>query len=251
MSCSALSSNPNNTVEVYLNEEKIITVVVKKKGVKQDITGAEVHFTVRERPDACETVIDLDSTNNPLQVYVVTPQTNPSNLGKLRIQLSPADTFGAAVKASGVLTISGIVSDGETVEIEGKTYTWKSTLTDVDGYVFIGASPEVNLERAINRTGTPGVDYAASTRKHKYVTALAGVGTLAVTACEYGIDTPIEVSETMANGSWSSPVLTGGVPIALPPGDYSYDVWLILGGIRYIIIKPATFKVKQPVTILP
>lgn len=58
-------------------------------------------------------------------------------------------TFGA----TGVYKLAGQPADGDTVTIDGKTYTWQTTLTNVDGNVRIGPTVGVsiiNLARAIN-----------------------------------------------------------------------------------------------------
>lgn len=83
---------------------------------------------------------------------------------------------GATVKAKGKLTFTGQPSDAETEVIGGKTYTYQTTLTNVDGHVQIGASAEAtidNLVAAINRTtALAGTSYAAATVKHTTVTAV-------------------------------------------------------------------------------
>jgi hypothetical protein len=58
------------------------------------------------------------------------------------------------------------VLDGDTVTIDGKVYTYQTVLTDVDGNLQIGIDRQAsntNLFHVLNATGTPGVDYAAST----------------------------------------------------------------------------------------
>lgn len=56
----------------------------------------------------------------------------------------------AGVAATGTLTIaSGNAGDAETVVIDGKTYTFESTLTNSDGSVFVGSSASVSLDNLI------------------------------------------------------------------------------------------------------
>ena len=68
-----------------------------------------------------------------------------------------------AVAAVGKITSDATSpSDGDTVTIDTKVYTFKSSLTPVEGEVLIGASAAValdNLKSAINHTGTPDTDY--------------------------------------------------------------------------------------------
>src|SRR5690606_37419479 len=81
----------------------------------------------------------------------------------------PQDDWGEVTHALGSIAIAGPVSDGDTVTLDGKTYTFQAQLTNSDGNVAIEGSPEAareNLFHAIYRTGTPGVDYAAATTPH-------------------------------------------------------------------------------------
>ena len=76
--------------------------------------------------------------------------------------------------ASARAAFSSQVSDGDTITIDTKVYTFQTVLTDVDGNVQIGAVQQdsiTSLFHAINLTGTPGVDYAASTTAHPTVSA--------------------------------------------------------------------------------
>jgi len=65
-------------------------------------------------------------------------------------------------------------ADTNSIIVNGKTYTFQAVLTDVNGNVFIGATLEAtlqNLRDALDLTGTPGTQYAASMTKHATVTA--------------------------------------------------------------------------------
>jgi hypothetical protein len=80
-----------------------------------------------------------------------------------------AYTGTAGVIANPVWTNKGTLtsdnttpSDGDTVVIGTKTYTFKTTLTPTEGQVLINASADgalLNLIRAINHTGTADTDY--------------------------------------------------------------------------------------------
>lgn len=125
------------------------------------------------------------------------------------------DGLSKGFYATGTLTLSGQASDGDTVTIDTKTYTFKTTLTDVDGYVLIGADESesaYNLVSAIN--GFPpgrGDVYAESTTIHTTVTALHNSNTVEVTANERGTGgNSIATTETGAQMSWGSSTLTGG-----------------------------------------
>ncbi len=78
------------------------------------------------------------------------------------------------IAAEGTVTFTNNVSNGDTLTIDSKVYTFQSTLTDVDGNIQIGGSSvttRANLIAAINLTGTPGTDYANSMTLHPTVSA--------------------------------------------------------------------------------
>lgn len=121
---------------------------------------------------------------------------------------------GALFTPKGKLLSSGVApSDGDTVVIGTKTYTFKTTLTPAEGEVLINttaAAALLNLSRAINHLGAADTDY-------KCAAANADVtADLAVTASTYfwvyaklptsvaALTTPIGV--TLA---WNAAVLGG------------------------------------------
>lgn len=80
------------------------------------------------------------------------------------------------VRAQGTLTMDTQPSDGDTITIDSKTYTWQATLTDADGNIYIGADlagAQANLVAAMDLTGTAGTDYAASMTRHPTVNMAA------------------------------------------------------------------------------
>jgi len=84
----------------------------------------------------------------------------------------------ASGTATATLTSTNVnVSDGDTVKIAEKVYTFKTALTPTEGQVLIGADADaslLNLIRAINHTGTPDTDYKCAAA-HPTVTAAASV----------------------------------------------------------------------------
>lgn len=130
----------------------------------------------------------------------------------------PKITF-AAVKATGVLTFTGIVANNETVTIGTRVYTFKTALTPAANEVLIGADQDTaltNLKDAINLTGTPGTQYGSATTIHADVSGVADTvaNTLTVTAKKFGFNgNLIATTETMVNGAWGGALLTGGTGI--------------------------------------
>ncbi len=119
------------------------------------------------------------------------------------------------VAAIGTLTLTGQPLDTETVTLDGKVYTFQTTLTDVDGNVLIGATASDsidNLIAAITDASGRGTTYAASMTMHTTITAAAAAGdTMIVTALavgEFGNSRP--TTETLTNGSFAETTLKGG-----------------------------------------
>ncbi len=122
-------------------------------------------------------------------------------------------------QASGTLTLAANAANGDTVTIGGKTYTFQTVLTNVDGNVFIGASASASLDNlidAINLGSGAGTDYAAATTLHPSVSAAAGAGDTMVVTAKVAVGAAgnsIATTETLTNpGSvWAAATLTGGV----------------------------------------
>lgn len=152
----------------------------------------------------------------------------------------------ASVQAEATLTNDGTApANGSTVTIDGKDYTFQTTLTDVDGHVKIGASNTAtmtNLYRAINGTGgTPGTDYALSTVAHESVTATNPTATTVVVKARRAgaAGNEIEVSATSstpdshsdwddttlgtttlgADNTGAMPIIPGTTMVIAPSGD--------------------------------
>lgn len=122
--------------------------------------------------------------------------------------------------AAGVLTLTGQPLDTETATFDVKTYTFQTTLTDVDGNVLIGADTDEsrdNLVAAIMLGAGAGTLYAASTTLHPTVTATAGAaGKMTAAAKVKGSDAnTIATTETLTNGSFGGATLSGGTQWAI------------------------------------
>jgi hypothetical protein len=76
------------------------------------------------------------------------------------------------VAAQGTLTVDTQITNGDTMTVDTKTYTFQDTLTDVDGNIKIGATlaaTQANLVAAFDLSGIAGTDYAASMTAHPTV----------------------------------------------------------------------------------
>jgi hypothetical protein len=131
------------------------------------------------------------------------------------VQLLADVTTPTGANATGVLTGTANFADTETVTIDSKVYTFQATLTDVDGNVQLGGSLSAslqNLRDAIDITGTPGTQYAASMTLHPTVEGTANdATTLSVQSKQQGTQfNSIATTEGAANASWGAATLQGG-----------------------------------------
>jgi hypothetical protein len=138
-------------------------------------------------------------------------------MGKFgQASLSTLNTNGA-LAATGTLTLVANPSDGDTVTIGARTYTFQDTLTNVAGNVQIDTDADGTLDNliaAINFSSGGGSAYAAATTVHPTVTAAAGAGdTMTVTAKATGTGgNAIVTTETFTNSGnvFGAATLTGG-----------------------------------------
>ena len=118
------------------------------------------------------------------------------------------------VKATETLTSTGQPSDGDTVTIDTKVYTYQTVLTDVDGNVQIAGTQALsmeNLRRAINLDGVAGTDYATSMTAHPTVSATDTATTVVAEALIGGVEgNSIVTTEVSGTLSWGSGTLLGG-----------------------------------------
>lgn len=127
-----------------------------------------------------------------------------------------------SVKATATITSDATApSDGDTVTIGNKTYTFKTALTlstSANQVLIAGSAANAlqNLKRAIDHTGTPGTDYGSETLEHTQVDGSTLTATqltvVAVTAGEtantYAVSTASDhlswATPTLVNGGWST-----------------------------------------------
>ena len=143
--------------------------------------------------------------------------------------VQPVSTTAAGLAAAtGTLTayISN-VSNGDTVTIGTKIYTFQTTLTNVDGNVKIGAdrvASLTNLFYAINASGgTAGTDYALATTAHTQVTATNPTSlTIVLTAIKAGFaGNSIATTETSTMLFFGAATLSGGT---VSPATFTFSV---------------------------
>lgn len=153
---------------------------------------------------------------------------------------------GVGSRASGVLTVTGAIGNGQTVTLNGLVYTFNTVLGGA-GSVLIGASIEEalqNLADAVNSVPeTVGIAYGTGTVENTFIASewspqIVGAGpnyTLTFYARTGGVvGNTYTTTETMPNGSFAAATLLGGTAQALSgiptPDDVAIVSLTVLGG---------------------
>ena len=141
--------------------------------------------------------------------------------------------------ATVTLTMDTQPSDGDTLTIGSRTYTWESTLSNVDGNIWIGAdlaAAKLNLGYAIaDSGGTSGTDYAAAMTANTEVS-------LAAFASDDAIFTALAAG-TAANAFASTETFTAGTNV--------FSGTTMSGGLAASVAPAGSPNRKLKVTILP
>jgi len=140
--------------------------------------------------------------------------TNSLSTEASRIANQLGDTVGVGTKSSGTITSNGTnVSDGDTVTIANKVYTFKTLLGTTEGNVLIGGTAAEsldNLKLAVNSTGVTAEQYCATF--HPLVEATTNTDTVqTLSARTIGIlGNSITLAKSATTLTLSASTLTGG-----------------------------------------
>ena len=142
---------------------------------------------------------------------------NSHSSGTLKLNDGLDGTAASAVKATGVLTGTDVFTDGETVTVGVRTYTFVTALSSpsvVDEVVLGTLAVSLdNLKSAINATAGAGTTYSTGTLVHEQVTATTNTDTEqtleALSAGTYA--NLVATTETGANASFAATTLAGGL----------------------------------------
>lgn len=126
----------------------------------------------------------------------------------------------AAVKASRTLAMPTNPSNTQTVTLGARTYTFQTTLTNVDGNVLIGGTAALSLANLYaaqapgSNGGVAGTNYAAATTAHSTIEASGApsgtnLGVRAKTGGTAG--NALATTTTVTGASFGGATLSGGV----------------------------------------
>lgn len=145
--------------------------------------------------------------------------TNRKNLVNKLKDLCVANGQWAAspIRAKSTFTWTNQPANSSTITFDGKTYTFQTTLTNVDGNVQIGANLAAsiaNLVAAITLGAGAGTAYAAATTAHPTCTVLLSTATTVTVVQNDSTDPFARYGQTCTNtgtinGSWD-----GNMPVA-------------------------------------
>ena len=142
---------------------------------------------------------------------------NSHSSGTLKLNDGLDGTAASAVKATGVLTGTDVFTDGETVTVGARVYTFKTALSapSASDEILIGANLAAsldNLKVAINAGAGAGTAYSTGTIANVDVTATTNTDTAqtleAVAGGVYG--NSVATTETGANASFAATTLANG-----------------------------------------
>ena len=105
---------------------------------------------------------------------------NSNTNGTLRFNDGASGTTSAGVKATGVLTSSGVFTNGHVAVIHDQTYTFVTALSGAAYEVLIGANAAASLDNfkvAINAGAGAGTVYGTGTIGNVHVTATTNTDT--------------------------------------------------------------------------
>ena len=176
--------------------------------------------------------MSLQSTVNVTQGFGVVGSFYDDSPKRVNPMVVTAGTPVAAVSATGTITnATGVPTAADTVSIGGRTYTFQDTLAaayDVKIGATIAATM-TSLVKAINASGTAGVDYFAGTAANLSVTAAGPAsGVVTLTAIYAGVTgNSVLIAKSGTNLAVSAANLTGGVDAyansATVGNAFSYD----------------------------
>ncbi len=189
--------------------------------VRQDRFGNAMIDSVDTTPmsELTETY-DIDVNDKPLAMGGVSVKAF-TVVDVTAVEMVNADvTSLLGLRATGILTLTGQPLTTETVILDGVTYAFQDTLTDVDGNVLIGTDAGDSLRNllaamdlsAVFFDKIAGTHYALSQTLHTTITGVVASGTVVNFSAAVGGTggNSLATTETLTNGFFGGGTLSGG-----------------------------------------
>ena len=183
---SALAVNPDgSTLEINADAVRIKAAGVLSSHLANPQVYDPGRVAIAELRVA-SAVQDTETVTIGADVYEVdTHDVSTITGGRIRLNLSG----GGTRKSQGTITFTLNPSNNDTIVLNGKTYTFQTTLTNVDGNVAIGvdlATSILNLQAAIALGAGAGTAYAAATTLHPTIGVASVTATTIVPQAKAG-----------------------------------------------------------------
>lgn len=180
------------------------------KAMAQNLLGAAVWNSVTP---AAPVPTDLTDWRLRVRVYDAT------GVEKVDETVTASGTTAAVAATDSVTIAAGNAADGNTVVVNGVTYTFKTALTPTAGQVLIGAADTdsaANLAAAITGGAGAGTTYATGTTVSPDATAVAASNVVDLTAKTAGTaGNALTLAVTGANLSVGGATFSGGYEAAV------------------------------------
>jgi hypothetical protein len=203
----------NNRLKIELTKAINIGQVYSKRGPGYSPASEAIATLLTAALAANKTTtrsasIALASSSGTLAAGAVVPQT-------VTATWADASTQVVARPATAVLTFGAVPANNDTVTLDGRVYTYKTTLTGAANEILIGAdvtASATNLRSALNGQTGAGSLYGTGTAVHASLRGSNAVGVLTVFPLAAGADDNTKaVAKSGTNPSLSGATLTGGV----------------------------------------
>ncbi len=196
-----IASQGTLTLDTAITDGNTMTIDAKVYTFLDNIVANEVQSLYNQATSGTFT-LSFDGFGPTGNLEWDAPISPQAAKGTLTLDTQPIEP----INAQGTLTLAVEPTDGDTLTVDSKVYTFQTVLTDVDGNIAIGgslASSQANLEAAFDLSGTGGTDYAASMTAHPSVSIANFAANAAVlTANSYGTaGNSIVTTETFTSGS--------------------------------------------------
>lgn len=167
---------------------RIAVIAQHLKGVSPSVKGFAYDLPVGITSPG--NAAEIFGFGSPIHLAVLRLYDKKQSIGTIPVDIYPIQESTSG-RSQGTLTIDDVISDGDTITVDAKVYTFKTVLTNVDGNVLIGvdfAASQANFVAAMSLTGLPGVQYAGLMTIHPTVEIAAFFGDDAVlTAINSGV----------------------------------------------------------------